>query len=404
MDIKKQLEIIKRGTVEIIEEKELIQKIEAAHKNKKPLIIKAGFDPTAPDIHLGHTVLLRKMRHFQDMGHKVVFLIGDYTGMIGDPSGTSKTRPRLTKEEVIENAKTYKKQVSKVLDASKLEVSFNSEWLSKMNAAQVAELMSKYSVQRMIERDDFLKRYTEHKPINMLEFLYPLLQGYDSVVLKADIELGGNDQKFNLLVGRDIQTSYGQAPQVIITMPILEGTDGVAKMSKSYGNYIGINESPKEMFGKVMSISDQLMWRYYELLTDFSMDEIGKMQADASNNMLNPRDAKARLAYEIVTMYHGRDQAKEAEREFVRVFKDKILPTDIPLYTVDEGRTSLLYNLLTDAKLTKSNSEARRLIKQSAVSVDNRKIHDENARIDLRQGMIIQVGKRRIIKIKIRMS
>jgi tyrosyl-tRNA synthetase len=344
------------------------------------------------------------MRHFQDMGHKVVFLIGDYTGMIGDPSGTSKTRPRLTKEEVIENAKTYKKQVSKVLDASKLEVSFNSEWLSKMNAAQVAELMSKYSVQRMIERDDFLKRYTEHKPINMLEFLYPLLQGYDSVVLKADIELGGNDQKFNLLVGRDIQTSYGQAPQVIITMPILEGTDGVAKMSKSYGNYIGINESPKEMFGKVMSISDQLMWRYYELLTDFSMDEIGKMQADASNNMLNPRDAKARLAYEIVTMYHGRDQAKEAEREFVRVFKDKILPTDIPLYTVDEGRTSLLYNLLTDAKLTKSNSEARRLIKQSAVSVDNRKIHDENARIDLRQGMIIQVGKRRIIKIKIRMS
>ncbi|OGW78349.1 MAG: tyrosine--tRNA ligase, partial [Omnitrophica bacterium RIFCSPHIGHO2_02_FULL_46_20] len=266
-NIDKQLELIKRGTIEIIQADELKKKIEEAIKANKPLIIKAGFDPTAPDIHLGHTVLLRKMRHFQDLGHKVVFLIGDHTAMIGDPSGVSKTRPRLTNQEVEDNAKTYERQISKVLDTKKLKIRFNSEWLGKMDIAAVAELMSRYSVTRLLERDDFFNRYRQQKPISMLEFLYPLLQGYDSVALKADVELGGTDQKFNLLVGRDIQGLYGQSPQVVITMPLLEGTDGINKMSKSLGNYVGINEPAKDMFGKLMSISDELMYKYYELLT-----------------------------------------------------------------------------------------------------------------------------------------
>jgi len=397
MSKKEALELIRRGSLEIIEEKELISKLEESKKKKRPLVIKAGFDPTAPDIHLGHTVLLRKMRHFQDLGHKVVFLIGDYTGMIGDPSGASKTRPRLTKKEIVENAKTYKKQVSKILDIDKLEISFNSKWLSSMNGLEIAELMSKYSVLRMLERDDFAKRYKEHKSINMLEFLYPLLQGYDSVMLKADIELGGNDQKFNLLVGRSIQNSYGQPPQVIITMPLLVGTDGVRKMSKSYGNYIGITDSPKEMFGKIMSISDELMWRYYELLTDLPMKEVSALKDNA-----HPKAAKVRLAKEIIAIYHDKESAEKAEKEFENIFAKGNLPEDMPVYEYSDIEKYIsLPTFLTQRGLTSSNSEARRLIAQGAVTVDGEKISAENVEIKTRDGMIIQVGKRRFLKIEI---
>ncbi|MDD5496040.1 MAG: tyrosine--tRNA ligase, partial [Candidatus Omnitrophica bacterium] len=307
-NLDKQLELIKRGAVEIIQSGELKKKLERAIKTNKALVIKAGFDPTAPDIHLGHTVLLRKLRHFQDLGHKVIFLIGDHTAMIGDPSGVSKTRPRLTKEEVEANAKTYQKQISKVLDMDKLEIRFNSEWLGKMDIGKIAELMSRYSVIRLLERDDFFNRYKEGKPISMLEFLYPLLQGYDSVALKADVELGGTDQKFNLLVGRDIQGLYNQEEQVVITMPLLEGLDGVQKMSKSLGNYVGINEPAKEMFGKLMSVSDELMYKYYELLTD---EDTEKVKAEVKAQKLHPKEAKVNLAKIIVAQYHGADAAKK---------------------------------------------------------------------------------------------
>ena len=398
MNANEQFDLIKRGTVEIIEEQQLKEKLESSIKKKSPLIVKAGFDPSAPDIHLGHTVLLRKMRHFQDLGHKVIFLIGDYTATIGDPSGVSKTRPRLAKDEVLENAATYKKQVSKVLDIEKLELRFNSEWLEKLNGSEIGELMSKYSVMRMLERDDFSKRYKQHKPINMLEFLYPLLQGYDSVALKADVELGGNDQKFNLLVGRDIQGSYGQSPQVIITMPLLEGTDGVQKMSKTYGNYIGINEPAKEIFGKIMSISDELMRKYYELLTDVSLEEISRMK-DA-----HPKDAKVKLAKEIVTTYHSKRDAEKAEKEFERVFKKGGLPERIPVYEIKPGRHNIdgaiwILFLLTDSGLTSSNSEARRLIQQGGVSIDGAKVRNTDEQIKPKDGMIVKVGKRGFRKI-----
>lgn len=389
MDTKKALELIRRGTVEIIEEKELLQKLEL----KRPLVIKAGFDPTAPDIHLGHTVLLRKLRHFQDLGHRVVFLIGDYTAMIGDPSGVSKTRPRLTKEEVVENAKTYKKQVSKVLDIERLEIRFNSEWLEDMKIAKVGELMSKYSVMRMLERDDFSKRYKQQKPISMIEFLYPLLQGYDSVMLKADLELGGTDQKFNLLVGRDIQGAYGQPAQTVITTPLLEGTDGVQKMSKSLGNYISITEPPKEMFGKLMSISDTLMWRYYELLTDVPLDEISQMRKSAAGGKLNPKDAKVKLAREIVATYHSMAAAEQAQREFESVFKKKELPEDMPIYETEECE-QYVRDLVKNAELAPTISAARRLIQQGGVSIDGKKILDVNAKIIPQEDMVLKVGKR----------
>lgn len=395
MNANEQFDLIKRGTVEIIEEQQLKEKLESSIKKKSPLIVKAGFDPSAPDIHLGHTVLLRKMRHFQNLGHKVIFLIGDYTATIGDPSGVSKTRPRLAKDEVLENAATYKKQVSKVLDIEKLELRFNSEWLEKLNGSEIGELMSKYSVMRMLERDDFSKRYKQHKPINMLEFLYPLLQGYDSVALKADVELGGNDQKFNLLVGRDIQGSYGQSPQVIITMPLLEGTDGIQKMSKSFGNYIGITESVRDMFGKIMSVSDRLMWKYYELLTDISLKEI----SDMKDNM-HPMDAKAKLAREIVTTYHSKKEAEKAEKEFERVFKAKGVPEDIKIYTTRGDQKVWIVELLEKQNLASSRSEARRLIKQGAVKIDGNRVSNENLKFNPKNNSIIQVGKRRFLKIK----
>jgi len=388
-----QLFLIERGAVEIINEKELRAKLEKSVKANKPLIIKAGFDPTAPDIHLGHTVLLRKMRHFQELGHEVVFLIGDYTAMIGDPSGESKTRPRLTKEEVVKNAETYAKQISKILDIKKLKVRFNSEWLGKMTAADVAVLMSNYSVQRTLERDDFANRYKQQKTITMLEFLYPLLQGYDSVALKADVELGGTDQKFNLLVGRDIQQAYGQEPQVVITMPLLEGLDGVQKMSKSLGNYIGINEPAKEMFGKIMSISDEIMYKYYELLTD---EDVDKIKNDIKGGKLHPKDAKVNLAKIIVTQYHSKSEADRQAEEFDRAFKDKGFPRDVKLAEIKiDSDSAALISILSDyTKLLASRGEAKRKIREGAVEVDGSKVRDINLQLAAGKKYRIHVGKR----------
>lgn len=392
-DLNKQLELIKRGTVEIIQLDELKKKLERAINTNKPLVIKAGFDPTAPDIHLGHTVLLRKMRHFQQLGHKVVFLIGDHTAMIGDPSGQSKTRPRLTKDEVIANAKTYERQVAKVLDIHKLQIRFNSEWLGKMNIANIAELMSRYSVQRMLERDDFSNRYKQQKNITMLEFLYPLLQGYDSVALEADVELGGNDQKFNLLVGRDVQTAYGQEPQIVITMPLLEGLDGVNKMSKSLGNYVGINENAKDQFGKLMSVSDELMYKYYELLTD---EDVAKLRSDVAEGRIHPKDAKINLAKIIVGQYHGAGEADKQAAEFDRAFKDKGFPSDIALTEVVSGgnKMQLLAVVVDSIKLLASRGEAKRKIQEGAVEVNGAKITDISLELEPGKEYQIRVGKK----------
>lgn len=391
-NLDRQLEVIKRGTVEIIQLEELKKKLESAIKNNKPLVVKAGFDPTAPDIHLGHTVLLRKLRHFQDLGHQVVFLIGDHTAMIGDPSGQSKTRPRITKEEVVENAKTYERQVSKVLDIGRLQVRFNSEWLSRLDIAKIAELMSRYSVQRMLERDDFSNRIKQQKNITMLEFLYPLLQGFDSVALEADVELGGNDQKFNLLVGRDVQGAYSMAPQVVVTMPLLEGLDGVQKMSKSLGNYVGISENPKDMFGKLMSVSDELMYKYYELLTD---EDTAKIRSDVTSGKLHPKSAKVNLAKIIVEQYHGKEAAELQASEFDRAFKDKGFPQDIPLQTISAGDSPSIISVLADgAKLLASRGEAKRKVQEGAVEVDGSKVSDINLILKTGKEYQIRVGKK----------
>ena len=392
-DIDKHLELIGRGTVEIIQLDELKTKLERAIKAEIPLVVKAGFDPTAPDIHLGHTVLLRKMRHFQQLGHRVIFLIGDHTATIGDPSGVSKTRPILTKDEIEKNAKTYEKQVSKILDMKKLEIRFNSEWLAKMRIEQIAELMSKYSVIRMLERDDFFNRYKQQKPINMLEFLYPLLQGYDSVALKADVELGGTDQKFNLLVGRDVQGSYGQEPQVVITMPLLEGLDGIQKMSKSLGNYVGINDSAKEMFGKLMSISDELMWKYYELLTD---EDTEKIRGEIEAGRMHPKDAKKNLAKIIVAQYHGEKEAARQEEEFERAFKNKGFPLDIKLteIAIRADVVSLVDVLTEHTKLLASRGEAKRKIQEGAVEVNGSKTLDINFAVYAGNEYKIRSGKK----------
>ena len=391
-NLDKQLDLIKRGTVEIIQLDELKKKLERAIKENKPLVIKAGFDPTAPDIHLGHTVLLRKMRHFQDLGHKVVFLIGDHTAMIGDPSGASKTRPQLTRKEVEDNAKTYERQISRVLDAKKLEIRFNSEWLGELNVTKIGELTARYSVQRMLERDDFSNRYKQQKNITILEFLYPLFQGYDSVALKADVELGGSDQKFNLLVGRDIQGTYGQEAQVVLTMPLLEGLDGVNKMSKSLGNYIGINESAKDMFGKIMSVSDELMYKYYELLTD---EDVAKIKADVTSGALHPKQAKINLAKIIITQYHSTADANRQAEEFDRAFKDKGFPQDIPLQEISiGGKTDILSILVDGAKILSSRGEAKRKIQEGAVEVGGSKVSDINLSLSAGKEYQIRVGKK----------
>jgi tyrosyl-tRNA synthetase len=386
LSLEKQLGIIKRGAVEIISEKELRIKLQESAKNKRPLTIKAGFDPTAPDIHLGHTVLLRKLRQFQELGHRVIFLIGDFTARIGDPTGRSELRKQLSREEVLENAATYKKQVSKILDVDKITVAFNSEWFEKMPVLEMLELTTHTTVAQMLAREDFKKRLSNNENVSLLEFMYPLLQGYDSVKLQADVELGGTDQIFNLLVGRDIQKDFAQEPQVVLTMPLLEGTDGVQKMSKSYGNYIGINEPPSEIFGKLMSVSDELMLKYYTLLTDEDLENV---------KSLHPKEAKLRLAGDIVRQYHGDKEAGLARAEFESVFSQKELPKDMPQYSLKE-KTAII-NILLASGLVKSGNEARRLVKQGAVFFDGKKIDNEDF-IPQKSG-VLKVGARRFLRI-----
>ncbi len=395
-EIDRQMAQIKRGMAELIDEQELREKIARG----RPLIVKAGFDPTAPDLHLGHTVLIHKLRHFQELGHTVVFLIGDFTGMIGDPSGRSETRPPLTREQIMTNAETYKKQVFKILDAEKTVVEFNSKWLGAMSFADVLRLASRYTVARMLERDDFEKRYTGNVPISVHEFLYPLAQGYDSVALKADVELGGTDQKFNLLVGRHLQGQFGQEPQCVLTVPLLEGTDGVRKMSKSYGNYIGIDEPAPEIFGKVMSISDDLMWRYYELLSSKTLDEIATMKADVASGRAHPKAAKEDLAFEMVLRYHGPDAAKAARAGFSAVFADGGVPDDATEHSCAHGEASSPVAFLSDSGLTASRGEARRLVAQNAFSVDGTVCAD--ALTPFAPGSyVVKLGKKRFLRLTV---
>ena len=395
-DVDKQLELIRLGAVEIINEKELRKKLEQG----KPLVVKAGFDPTAPDIHLGHTVLLHKLRQFQELGHKVVFLIGDFTARIGDPSGKSETRPTLTKKEIEKNARTYKKQVFKLLDSKKTKVAFNSEWMDKLSAADMIRLASQYTVARMLERDDFDKRYKDQKPISIHEFLYPLVQGYDSVALKADVEIGGTDQKFNLLVGRELQRDAGQNPQALVIMPLLVGTDGINKMSKSLGNHIGVDEPPREIIGKLMSISDELMLTYYELVGDFSPGELIKLKADLSSGKKHPRDAKMELAKRIVARFYDRKKADEAEAAFDAQFRRKEVPQEMENFPYGwKSESEYLSSILSNSGAVKSSSEARRLIKQGAISVDGEKISDQQ--FALKSGEYkIRIGKKRYVKIE----
>lgn len=394
-----QVRQIKHGVADLINEQDLVKKIEKSIKENKPLVVKLGLDPTAPDIHLGHTVPLRKLRLFQEFGHQVVIVIGGFTARIGDPTGKSVTRPPLTKEEVLKNAETYKTQIFKVLDPEKTIVRDNSEWLESMNFADVLRLASSYTVARMMERDDFSKRFKEGRPIGVHEFMYPLMQGHDSVALHADVEFGGTDQTFNLLMGRHLQELEGQEPQVVITMPLLEGLDGIQKMSKSLGNYIGIDEEPKEMYGKAMSIPDELMMRYFMLVTDMPIEEQEDMEKRLESGELHPRDAKMQLARTIVRLYHGEDAALEAEEEFKRVFQQRALPTDIPEYAMDAPTEPIFVpQFCTNAGLTASNGEARRSIKAGAFKVNGEKYTEEN--LTLEDGMIVQVGKRKFVKIK----
>jgi tyrosyl-tRNA synthetase len=401
--IKNDVELLVRGTDEILPMDEFTKKLEKSERENKPLIIKAGFDPTAPDIHLGHTVLLRKMKHFQDMGHTVVFLIGDFTGMIGDPSGRSETRRRLTREEVLENAETYKRQVFKILDKEKTLVDFNSRWCGPMTFTDVLELTAKYNVARMLERDDFANRYKTGRPISMLEFMYPLVQGYDSVVLKADVELGGTDQKFNLLVGRDLQREYNQECQVIMTVPLLVGLDGVQKMSKSLDNYIGINEPPREIFGKVMSISDDLMFLYYELVTDVPRAEIKRYKEGIEKGTVHPRDVKVNLARNICAQFYDAGTAEQAAAEFNRIFVNRELPDEVLEFSIPEEERAAgkiwIVKLMILSGLCVTKGEARRLIRGGGVYFNGEKVLDEDIEFDMPVSGILKVGKRKFIKI-----
>ncbi|MGR6835620.1 tyrosine--tRNA ligase [Syntrophomonas erecta] len=391
------MDLLRRGVAEIVPEDELLQKLKKSINENRPLKVKLGLDPTAPDIHLGHTVVLNKLRQFQDLGHRVELIIGDFTGRIGDPSGKSETRKQLTEDQVMANAATYQEQIFKVLDPEKTTVHFNSQWLMKMNLAEVLNLAGKYTVARMLERDDFENRYREGLPIGIHEFIYPLMQGYDSVVLQADVELGGTDQKFNLLVGRNLQKEYEMEPQVAMMMPILEGTDGVQKMSKSLGNYIGIDEDPHEMFGKIMSIPDELICRYFELVTRVPMEEIRQMEQAMANGSLNPRDAKIKLAKTVISMYHEDEEAEQAEERFKLVFSQGSIPDDIP-EIVCHDETVWLPRFLHENDMVSSTSDGRRMLKQDAVKVNGNKYDQENLYIN--DGMVIQVGKRKFIKIK----
>lgn len=401
MNLTEQLKIIKRGVVEIITEDELVKKLERSISTGIPLKIKAGFDPTAPDIHLGHTVLIQKMKQFQGLGHEVIFLIGDFTGMIGDPTGRSETRKPLTKEDVLKNAETYKEQIFKILDPEKTCIRFNSEWFEKMTAMEVVKLGAMRTVARMLEREDFKNRFENQQEITILEFYYPLFQAYDSVYLKADVELGGTDQRFNLLMGRQMQKTMGMEEQVVIMMPLLEGTDGVQKMSKSLNNYIGISETPKDIFGKIMSVSDELMMRYYELLSDVGIDELKSLKDGIKNGSMHPMDVKKRLAREIVHRFYDKAHAIEAQNEFERVFSQRELPDDMPVVKLKwEGNEMWLPHVMTTTSLAHSSSEARRLIKQGAVSVDGERITDIEYKLKRGREHIIKVGKKKFATVE----
>ncbi len=398
--VEEQIALIERGCVDLISREDLEKKLKRAIETDTPLIIKAGFDPTAPDLHLGHTVLLQKLRHFQLLGHEINFLIGDFTGLIGDPTGKSDTRPPLTRDDILRNAETYKEQVFKILDPEKTKVVFNSTWLGELSSYEMIRLASQLTVARMLERDDFKKRFESNRPISIHEFLYPLIQGYDSVAMEADVELGGTDQLFNLLMGRDLQRSKGQEPQVVLTMPLLEGLDGVNKMSKSLGNYIGISESADDIFGKILSVSDELMFRFYELLSDLSMEEIAALKKDMEQGRIHPKAVKVRLAKELVARFHDQDAAEAAEKNFEQVFKKHELPDDIPEKKLAvEGDSIWLPKLLLEAELVKSTSDGRRMVKQNAVSVDGAKVTDVNAEIPANGEVLLKVGKRRFCKV-----
>ena len=401
MTIDEQLALLKKGTVDLIREEDLKAKLERSAKTDTPLRIKLGLDPTAPDIHLGHTVVIRKLRAFQDLGHTVIFLIGDFTGMIGDPSGKNVTRPPLSREEINANAETYQRQMFKLLDAEKTELRFNGEWMDKFTAADFVKLTARTTVRQILERDDFSKRMAEEKPISLHELLYPLVQGYDSVALQADVELGGTDQKFNLLMGRNLQREFAQEPQVILTTPLLEGLDGVNKMSKSLNNYIGIDEPPNEMFGKVMSISDDLMWKYYELLTDVSPSELSELRTKCESGAENPRNAKVDLAKMIIRDFHSPDEATAAEDEFNRRFVQKEIPDQIEEKKVGPGPFKLA-DLLAETGLASSRGEARRLIEQGGVKVNGDKASAANADISIgSDGVLLQVGKRKFLRVSV---
>jgi tyrosyl-tRNA synthetase len=430
--VEEQMKLLRKGAVDIIQEEDLKKKLEQSRKENKPLKVKAGFDPTAPDIHLGHTVLLRKMKHFQELGHEVVFLIGDFTGLIGDPSGRSATRPAMSREEINKNAETYKQQVFKILDPQKTIIDFNSRWLGELTSFEIIKLTSKYTVARILERDDFTKRFKAGLPISVHELLYPLMQAYDSVALRADVELGGTDQTFNLLVGREIQREYGQEPQVVLTVPLLEGLDGVEKMSKSLGNYVGINEPPEEMFGKLMSISDELMFRYYELLTDVETEQIEKWKREAKEGKVNPRDLKAELAGMIASDFWGEERARRAGEEFDRIFKHKDLPSEMEEKVIvlskeggaelsasgggaedsgekakktakgeQQGVTVGLVDVLVNQGIVPSRGEAKRLIRQGGVYLDGQRIDDIEYRLDgSKPEQILKIGKRKFYRLK----
>ncbi|MBL0169005.1 MAG: tyrosine--tRNA ligase [Propionivibrio sp.] len=398
LGIEDSLALIKRGSDELLIEAELVERL----KSGRPLRIKAGFDPTAPDLHLGHTVLINKLRHFQDLGHHVMFLIGDFTGMIGDPTGKNSTRPPLSREQILANAQTYKEQVFKILDPDKTEISFNSTWFEPLGASGLIRLAALHTVARMLERDDFAKRYRGGQPIAIHEFLYPLCQGYDSVAMKSDLELGGTDQKFNLLVGRELQKHYGQPPQCVLMMPLLEGLDGVNKMSKSLGNYVGINEPPREIFGKLMSVSDELMWRYYDLLSFRASEEVAGYKREIAGGR-NPRDVKVLLAQEIVARFHGAAASVDALSDFEARFRQGAIPDDIPEVVLDSVNGALsVAQVLKQSGLTSSTSEALRMIGQGGVKVDGEKIEDKNLAFPARNDFVLQVGKRKFARVKIR--
>lgn len=398
MDIEKQLEIIKRGAVDLVTEDELRERLKKAQSERRPLRVKLGLDPTAPDLHLGHTVVLQKLKQFQELGHTAIFLIGDFTGMIGDPTGRIETRPALSKEELLANAETYKKQVFKILDPERTEIRFNSEWFEAMNASDMVRLCARYTVARMMEREDFRNRFQNNIPISIHEFLYPLVQGYDSVALRADVELGGHDQIFNLYVGRDLQRAYGQEPQIIVTVPLLEGIDGVNKMSKSYGNYVGIDEPPDAIFGKLMSISDDLMLKYYELLSDISIEEFKSLKEGIKTGTIHPKEAKIRFAKEIITRFHSKEAAEVAHINFDKVFKEKEIPEDIE--TVEIKRDDIerwLPKLLFNLGMVSSTSEGKRMINQGAVVINGEKMKSEDTPVN--DELVIRVGKRKFKKI-----